>query len=78
MIAIDYLKALKYLPVVLMRGNGRETYGRPSNSEIYRWLKQGSVLVNGTTPKPNDSIEFPIKELVFFPKGKRRITFVRE
>lgn len=43
----------------------------PSNTEITNWLKQGAVVINGVTPQPNDPIEFPITELVFFPKGNR-------
>ena len=69
-IAFEYLKQFPCLPVVLKRGEGREKYGRPSNSEIKRWLENGSVAINEKTPKPHDEIEFPITELVFFPTGK--------
>ena len=47
---------------------------RPSRSEVKRWLKKKSVILNGERPKPNDEISFPVKELVFFPKGKRKCT----
>ena len=47
----------------------------PTNSEIKRWLKNSAVVINGEKPKPNDEIVFPINELVFFPKGKRKTTY---
>ena len=65
--ALEYLKGFPYLPHSVEHGI------KPSNSEWYRWLKSGSVLINGENPKPNDMIEFPIKELVFF-SGKRKTT----
>ena len=49
---------------------------RPSKSEIKRWLNQSSVLINGKKPKAEEEIEFPITELVFFPKSKTRRTTV--
>ena len=66
--AFDYLKYLR-----------RETYTvprQPSNSEIRRWLENGSVKINGKYPKPNDLVEFPINELVYFPESKFRTTIV--
>ena len=48
----------------------------PSKSEIKRWLNQSSVLINGKKPKAEEEIEFPITELVFFPKSKTRRTTV--
>ena len=47
----------------------------PSNSEVRRWLDKGAVILNGTTPKPNDAITFPITDLVFFPHARRRTTY---
>lgn len=48
----------------------------PSNSELKRWLKKKSVLVNGTTPDVNDEVIFPINQLVFFPKSPHRVTTI--
>lgn len=45
-----------------------------SNSELRRWLEKGSVIINGTKPKPQDIVSYPITELVFFPKSPRRTT----
>ena len=71
--AIEYLKGLprQYLP-------RSSLHKEPSNSEIYRWLKDGAVVINGGKPKPNDLVEYPITELVFFPSGKRKVTLVKE
>jgi hypothetical protein len=63
---------IRYLGVIPMSVENPCT--RPSNSEIMRWLNQGSVLINGTRPKAKDVIDFPVTQLVFFPKGKRRTT----
>lgn len=48
----------------------------PSNSQLRRWLDNGSVLINGARPKPTDAIEFPIREFVYFPRKKRQNTCV--
>jgi len=58
---------MKYLP-----GSTEGHCARPSRSEVKRWLKKSSVVINGQKPEPTDEIEFPITELVFFPKSKRR------
>lgn len=48
---------------------------RPTNSELRRWLDQGSVQINGVRSKNwRDPMEFPCTSLVFFPKAKRRTT----
>ena len=37
--------------------------------------KTPAVLINGTRPKPQDAINFPVTELVFFPKSQKlRVT----
>lgn len=48
----------------------------PSGSELRRWLDQGAVIINGKTPKAAEEVEFPIEQLVFFPKAKRRTTVI--
>ena len=68
--AIDFLKSLPYLPVRQgMKGT------RPSNTELFNWLKQGAVEINGGNPSPLEEVTFPINSLVFFPKGKK-VTFL--
>jgi len=72
--AIDYLKSYPWLP----RSREGSKRGAPSNSELWRWLEKGSVIINGVTPKPKEEIEFPITKLVFFPKGISRTTVFDE
>ena len=45
-----------------------------SNSEVRRWLKNQSVVVNGHRVSPEEELDFPITQLVIFPKGARRCT----
>ena len=73
MTALEFLKELprNWLPVNTDRG-----IHAPSNSDLWRWLKNGSVVINGLRPKPNDAVEFPVIEFVFFPKG-RRVTIIK-
>lgn len=47
-----------------------------SKSELRRWLRNHAVVINGKKPGEHDEIEFPIKELVFFPNGKRKCTMM--
>jgi len=48
----------------------------PSRSEVKRWLKNGSVIINGEKiHDPNEIKDYDIFTLVFFPKGKRRTTY---
>lgn len=49
---------------------------KASNSEIRRWLDQQSVIINGKKPKAKDIVEFPITQLIFFPKSPKRRTTV--
>jgi len=66
--AIDYIKGLPkaWLP--------RGMRGDPSNTEIYNWLENRAIVINGKRPEPNEYVEYPIKELVFFPSGGRKTT----
>lgn len=72
MTAYEYIKFIPYLPAS-KEGN---KIGRPSNAEIRRWLEKGSVIINGTTPKPYDKIKFPIIELIFFPSSNLKVTII--
>jgi hypothetical protein len=50
----------------------------PSNSEIRRLLENRSILLNGFMADVNSSMDnqFPIWQLIFFPKAHRRCTLV--
>ena len=65
--AIDFLSDMEFLPSS-REGN---KLGRPSKSELKRWLEKGSVIINEEKPSPNDEVCYPIKSLIFFPKGDR-------
>jgi len=71
MTALEYLKNLprKYLPKSLEHG-----IRCPSNGELRRWLNDKGISINGERPKANENILFPIQQLVFFPKSKRKTT----
>jgi len=74
MTAFEFLKHIKkngyYLPM-----STEMPCTEASNAEIKRWLKSSSVVINSKKPNVNDEIEFPVTELAFFPKGKRKTTF---
>lgn len=72
MTALEYLCGLPHVPMAL---NGNMPI-EASNSERRRWLEHGAVLLNGTKPKPQDEISFPVTQLVFFPNGARRTTML--
>lgn len=47
--------------------------GPPSNSELRRWCDRKAVIINGMAHAWNDTVEFPIRSLVLFPK-RRTVT----
>ena len=71
--AIEFLKSLprSWLPRSLDNG-----IREPSNSQLFRWLKDKAVIINSKTPLPLEEIDLPINELVFFPSSKRRTTII--
>ena len=68
--AIEFLKFLPHTPL------SKEKGGQPSNSELRRWLKKGSVRINGLRPAPGDHVSFPIRELIFFEGSPSRCTVI--
>jgi len=69
MTALEYLKGIP-----LPSSREGDKLGKPSNSELKRWLLQGAVVINGAKPKPWDVVAYPIKELVFFPNSTNKVT----
>lgn len=63
------------IPHVPMQFNGERAV-KASNSERRRWLQNKSVIINGVKPNWDDQIEFPVTELIFFPKSNRRVTML--
>lgn len=50
---------------------------RATNSELYNWIKQGSLVLNGEICNdPKEVIDFPIFSVVLFPKSKHRTTLL--
>lgn len=47
-----------------------------SNGEVRRWFQNKAVRINGAFPGWGDEIDFPITELVFFPRSANRKTTV--
>lgn len=45
-----------------------------SNTEVMRWLEQGSVHVNNVRVGPKTVLEFPIRSFVLFPSSSRKRT----
>lgn len=72
MTAFEFVKTLekewKCVPMV-MHGNKPI---RASNGQIKRWLNMGAISINNKRVKETEMIEFPIKEMTFFPKNKNR------
>ena len=51
--------------------HSKEREGKVTNSELKRWLQNQSVLLNGRRIKWNEEVDFPVKELVLFPKKNK-------
>lgn len=64
--ALDLLLQIQFCPST--------QEGFASRSEKRRILEQRAVRINGAFPGPDDLIEFPVEDLVFFPNGKRKTT----
>lgn len=45
---------------------------RASNSEIQRWIEQGSLHINGERVTPKEDVDFPVFSVVLFPNSKKR------
>lgn len=50
---------------------------KASSSEVIRWLNNKAVSINSYNPSPQELVQFPVQNLVLFPKSdKRRCTLV--
>lgn len=76
------MKALNFL--IHMRDNSHcspqskegTKVGKPSNGELRRWLICKAVKINNRFPAWNEEIEFPIFELIYFPKNQKSKTTI--
>ena len=77
MTALDLLKELRsngmYFP---WRPKDGGRISQPSNSDIFRWLNEGAVEINGKRPKPKDDVSRPLTSLVFFPNNAKTRTTI--
>ena len=76
MTALEFLWGWPWLPMSI------ERHGRPSRSELRRWCRAHSVLINGSRVEESQELPHPglgIWQLVFFPDNpKRQCTMVQE
>lgn len=49
---------------------------KASTSELKRWLNSSSVIINGNKPMWDIEIEFPIFQMILFPKSPLKITIM--
>ncbi len=71
--ALQYLRGLPWLP----GSKEGKKLGRPSGSELRRWLRNGSVRINGQKAQEKDEVTEPVWELIFFPKNNQaRVTMM--
>jgi hypothetical protein len=73
--AFDVVKYIGAIPMSIETKEG-EPPRQPTDAEIRRWLDQSAVIINGKRPKAKDTVEFPITELIFFPKSAKKRTTV--
>lgn len=60
------------LPMSKERG-GKDQEGRclpASNGEVKRWLLNKAVVIDGKHLQPQDEVDFPVTQLVIFPKSE--------
>ena len=70
--AIQFLQKTSLLPASREGRLGSP----PSNSELRRWLKKGSVIVNGVVVAAGNDVVLPIEELIFFRGSKSQTTML--
>ncbi len=75
--AAEFMYWLRDEVGVIRHTKERSKLEKPSNGELRRWLGFGCVQVNGQILKVQDTVEWPITNLVLFPKNaKSRCTLV--
>lgn len=76
---LQYLLSLRpALPLSREKPGGKDRpWTPPSNSEVRRWIQDGSVRINGERWAPDEDMPQMVWELVFFPRSeKNRTTLV--
>lgn len=71
MTAWEYLRELNSV----CQFHSRERTGIVTNSELKRWLQNQSVQLNNRRIKWNEEVDFPVNQLILFPKRSRVTIF---
>lgn len=71
MTAWEYLRELH----TVCHFMSRERTGKASSSELKRWLQSQAVLLNGRRIKWDEEVDFPVEQLILFPKKNRTTIF---
>lgn len=69
--AWEYLRELN----AVCEFHSKEREGKATNSELKRWLQNQSVLLNNRRIKWNEEVDFPVEQLILFPKRNRITIF---
>lgn len=69
---IEYLKYLRECMCIPSSREGNKL-GLPSNAELRRWCRKGSVKINGRFVAAGDEVTQPV-ELVFFEGSRSQVT----
>ena len=69
--AWEYLRELH----TVCEFHSKEREGKATNSELKRWLQNQSVMLNGRRIKWNEEVNFPVEQLILFPKRNRITIF---
>jgi len=48
-----------------------ERQGKASNSEIKRWFRNNSIVINGKKVSADSILDCEVKSLVLFPSGRK-------
>lgn len=69
--ALEFLIWLRDEMFCMPRSKEGDCIGLPSNGELRRWMDKGSIRVNGETLRKDVTVQWPVTDLVFFPKNDR-------
>lgn len=67
MTAWEYLRDLHSVCSFMSKERG----GKASSSELKRWLQSQAVQLNGRRIKWDEKVDFPVTELILFPKKNK-------
>lgn len=71
MTILELLQELRDEWGAVPRSKEGEKLNYPSNSELRRWITKHCVKINGVVIiDPAASVQFPVTDLVFFPKSE--------